>query len=403
MSRGAAQQQRSEEAPPTRASHGPGPRLRDGRVARSMTLEEAAELLKLDPSILAALERDDFTALPESLYVRGYLTSYARLLGIPEAEVVREHRAFSGEASAPSLSTRRPIQEHSALSDVGIRWFSYALMIGIVGLVGLWGYQRLPLESTTDTAPSAFVEEPSPPSTVAVVEPTESQPIPPPAAMEPTQESVTEPLPPPEVELQQPPEVVEPESDLAEVAAYTAVPESAEPVAPTAPIAEQAEVDEPSADEIVAVEEGQLEQEEAAVGLEVADPDPAELMAAAAPEAGTGVAPEELAEAPETSGDTGAENAGSRPVDRLELSFSRDCWVEIRDSEEQRLVYGLAKAGTRRQVEGRAPFRILVGDSGAVEIRLNGEITARSLYDAGDGRPARFTLGDEELQAAASP
>jgi cytoskeleton protein RodZ len=96
-------------------------------------------------------------------------------------------------------------------------------------------------------------------------------------------------------------------------------------------------------------------------------------------------------------------DGGERSLDILSLSFSRDCWVEIHDARQQRLVYGLAKAGSSRRVEGEAPFQILVGDSGAVDIRLNGKPTARSRYDAGEGRPARFSLSGEMLETASAP
>jgi cytoskeleton protein RodZ len=86
---------------------------------------------------------------------------------------------------------------------------------------------------------------------------------------------------------------------------------------------------------------------------------------------------------------------GDTPVsgDRLELIFERDCWIEIRDSEGTKLAFGLAKSGSFQEVVGTSPFRILLGDSGAVTLVLNGIVVDPAEFGSADGRPARFSLG----------
>ena len=62
--------------------------------------------------------------------------------------------------------------------------------------------------------------------------------------------------------------------------------------------------------------------------------------------------------APEPASTTSAPGG---EVDRLEMAFNRDCWVEIRDSTGERLAFGLVKSGSVRRYEGAAPFKITIG------------------------------------------
>lgn len=67
----------------------PGRRLRAAREMAQISITEAAGHLRLDPQLISALEDDRYEALPGAAYVCGYLRSYARLLKLPENEIVQ--------------------------------------------------------------------------------------------------------------------------------------------------------------------------------------------------------------------------------------------------------------------------------------------------------------------------
>lgn len=76
--------------PENRRENMPGTVLRARREAKGLSREEVAERLHLDLKIINALEEDNHHKLPGHAYVMGYLRSYARLLGIPEQEVLAQ-------------------------------------------------------------------------------------------------------------------------------------------------------------------------------------------------------------------------------------------------------------------------------------------------------------------------
>lgn len=58
--------------------------------------------------------------------------------------------------------------------------------------------------------------------------------------------------------------------------------------------------------------------------------------------------------------------------DQLSLRFSADCWVEVKDRDNRVLVAALKHANEKLQLEGRGPFRVLLGFAPGVEMAYNG-------------------------------
>jgi cytoskeleton protein RodZ len=69
-----------------------GLRFRHCREKQRMSLESVAQQLKLPVAILEAIEREDWARLGAPIFVRSYVGSYAKFLGLPSTladDVVR--------------------------------------------------------------------------------------------------------------------------------------------------------------------------------------------------------------------------------------------------------------------------------------------------------------------------
>ncbi|HEX5693484.1 MAG TPA: helix-turn-helix transcriptional regulator, partial [Arenimonas sp.] len=60
-----------------------GLRLRAAREKNGLSQEQAGHQLRLPVAIIDAMEREDWSRLGAQIYVRSYLGSYLRLLGLP--------------------------------------------------------------------------------------------------------------------------------------------------------------------------------------------------------------------------------------------------------------------------------------------------------------------------------
>lgn len=59
-----------------------GQQLRAARQAKNLAVDEVAKALKLSPRQIVALEDDDWSSLPCTTIIRGFVRNYARLLGV---------------------------------------------------------------------------------------------------------------------------------------------------------------------------------------------------------------------------------------------------------------------------------------------------------------------------------
>src|SRR5205085_1417441 len=57
-------------------------KFQDARLARGLTLDEAARLTKIRPSRLAEIEADDFSQFPSLAYAKGFLQIYGKFLDV---------------------------------------------------------------------------------------------------------------------------------------------------------------------------------------------------------------------------------------------------------------------------------------------------------------------------------
>ena len=87
----------------------PGSLLRQARERAGIGADDLAGQLKLAKSTLEALERDDFAALSEPVYVRGYYRKIAKVLAVPEADLIDAYNARSQPAPATPAMRRIPL------------------------------------------------------------------------------------------------------------------------------------------------------------------------------------------------------------------------------------------------------------------------------------------------------
>lgn len=79
--------------------------LRAGRSHRGMSLDDVARVTKIQPRILERLEAGKFDGLPAEVFVRGFVRSFARCVGLDEAEALRRYSACGlgiADSSGPS-------------------------------------------------------------------------------------------------------------------------------------------------------------------------------------------------------------------------------------------------------------------------------------------------------------
>lgn len=65
-----------------------GARLKQARTMANLALQDIADRTKISLRFLAAIENDDFSALPGRVYIFGFTRAFARAVGIDEESMV---------------------------------------------------------------------------------------------------------------------------------------------------------------------------------------------------------------------------------------------------------------------------------------------------------------------------
>lgn len=367
----------------------PGQVLANAREVNELTLEDIASRLNLPVRTVRAVETNNQDALPEAVYVFGYIRAYAKILGLEPQPLVDSYAILTeGErGTEPSLASPspQPVQSAFALSLLQWGW----LLLGVVVFLGL-------VYATSTSELFGDANETAEPSraerSMAATEKVSSS----------TQATD-------------------------EVEAGPSASESATAASNDSLEVERADSAEASGAEIAASEAGMLSQSETPSAVT----EPVDLTLTIATE-GT-PAPGEQSGLPVTlalaAAETTAETSDFLGADRdqsarsgsaaestqaefalisyepglprrltefgeeqLKLSFSEDCWFEIMDEDGTILFADLGRGGQAREFVGMGPFRIKLGFAAGAAVAFNGDPIDLAPYTRRN--MARVTLGD---------
>lgn len=353
----------SDQIPVAEPTSGPGHRLRLARERKGLDIPTVAEQLHLPEHLISALEDDDYAGLPGPVFIKGYLRNYARLVDEPVDEVLaavttlhptEEYRPTFRQSQNRSSGLRtfrgyRPKSGSGALRILG-----WILLLAVAMLVVMWwrGYIDLPASLSeqlieTPITDGALLSQPTPD-----------------AGQDAQQEASSETV----LELQ-PPATVAGDQDAGLTAGS---------------------------------EEGAAMESGASVANPLASTDQLQTETLPTPrnepevtEGGTDETGTE-SEAAQTAEQAQTPEAGAGEV---VLEFSAPCWVDIRDSDGTKVLYGGIDKGERHVLAGQPPFSVILGNNAAVDITVAGQPLETEPYTS--GRVARFSIDPAALAGRA--
>lgn len=80
--------------------------LQETREAQGLTIEDMVQRTKIRADFLQALEQGDFERIPDPAYIRPFLRTYARALGLEEDRISLEFEARAAASFQQELGFR---------------------------------------------------------------------------------------------------------------------------------------------------------------------------------------------------------------------------------------------------------------------------------------------------------
>jgi len=316
--------------------------LIDARKALGLSQEDVAGALYLDVKVIRAIEQRDYEKIPKQVFLKGYLRSIAKVVGLDGQEIVSLFEVESRSACADLVI------ERATDGEVDNRFTGHVFKAGLLasGILGLlllltWVFLSGNDDQTEVNADSLGQRQINNPNQVLVdsgVDPLVGIPTP-------VEHSA--------VQSAQVNEVVEPQS---------ADQNNDGPGVP--------EMTEVYADAIVARGPG------------TPVPEQPETMALL-----TKVITSERTEL--EAGRLLEMDAGG--LDEIEIIFSGECWLEVIDGDRESVYSDLNRSGDVLRIRGVAPFELLFGDATVARLYYGGaliDLTSRTTRE----RTARIKL-----------
>ncbi|UNK29345.1 cytoskeleton protein RodZ [Serratia plymuthica] len=309
-----------------------GQRLRQAREELGLSQQAVAERLCLKMSTVRDIEEDNLSADLASTFVRGYIRSYAKLVRLPEDELLpmlAKQAPLKVAKVAPmqsfSLGKRRKKRDGWLMS------FTWLIVFVVVGLTGAWWWQN---HKAQQDEIATMADQ----SSAQLSQNNEGQSVP----------------------------LTDSNADN------------------SAPLADNGST---PVDTGVAPAQ-QAAPAPAATGSETAQ-QPAVVSPSQAPlPETTPVAP--TAQAPLPTGEAGLAAPAEDP-NALVMNFSSDCWLQVSDASGKTLFSGTQKSGGKLNLAGTAPYKLTIGAPAAVQIQYQGKPVDLSRF-VKSNRVARLTV-----------
>ncbi len=308
----------------------PGTLLKEKREALGLTQQQVADRLRLRLSIVQNLEEDKFDSDLVTTFIRGYLRSYAKAVGLKEADVLEAYEKSTGTAQQEQTMQSFSKKTKRAKHDSHLMTITWVIMIVLIGMSSMWWWQNhrdTGFTADSDAEVSAVLDN--------------------------------------EASIQG----ASGEQEFATVTELTE--ESGEEVIHSDDTTSEESVAQEGSAEDTTTDESQLQVEDTQA-VETSEATVEETEKA-----------EEVVMAEEPSTSASSDNL-------LTMSFSSDCWVQVKDASGKTLVTGIKQAGQTVSLNGQKPLQVILGAPEGVTMTFASEPVDLSGYTS--GKVARFTL-----------
>ena len=409
----------------------PGSLLRKAREEKGLTIDEMSAISNLTKQVIRGIEADDYEQLAGLSFVRGYLKLYSKKLGVDEVEILDLFDRWKAEQNGEPRQYANAPQGISEPSSGPSQKTIIAASIVVIGLISAGGVISY-LESTASSPEVAAVieTEQAPASNATDAALNQSQ------ELIPSQDSSIDASTNQTVDAQPLATEAEPSAQATVVSETPAsqgeeVVKLAEPVtlqteaesvveAPTptpdpVPVEKAKTVEKPKTAEKPKVAETQAPAPAVAEPVEEVVQQPVVISSSNLSQGGRVIAEASgLAPAPSTPVQTtqvspgqddglrvlsetrtgpSADQLAMGAQGRLEIDFSGESWVEIRDARGRLILADLMSPEQGVELDTFGPVEILVGAVSVSTVVFNGEtqdLKRKAYQDV-----ARITLGAE--------
>jgi transcriptional regulator with XRE-family HTH domain len=142
-----------------------GERFRAAREARGLSLSDVAEQIRIRALYLAAIEEERWNAIGAAVYIRGFLRTYARFLGIDPEEAVASFNRTQPPPPAPASPPEPAPRAGSSRRGNLLIWIASSVAVLLIAFVV---YNELTMRGAQIAVGGAATSAPTPAATATI-------------------------------------------------------------------------------------------------------------------------------------------------------------------------------------------------------------------------------------------
>ncbi|MDZ7277674.1 cytoskeleton protein RodZ [Pantoea eucrina] len=332
------------------AVHSTGERLRLAREQMGLTQQNVAERLCLKLTTVRDIEEDKSPADLASTFLRGYIRSYARLVHVPEDDLL----PMMAKQAPVRAAKIEPMQSFSLgkrrkKRDGWLMIFTWLVIFVVVGLTGAWWWQNHKA-SQADLVSMADQNGSSNDSGQSI------------------------PLGDNSAESSSGNDASAAGTPIDNGAGAVATPDSSS----TNTSASSAQTPSTSSAPAATNDNAVVSPSQAPVDTH--------------PPAATSPAPANSVPAASMPTANAAVSQTATDPNAVVMHFKADCWLEVTDATGKKLFSGIQRSGGNLSLSGTAPYRLKIGAPGAVDVQYQNQPVDLSRFIR-NNQVARLTLG----------
>lgn len=152
----------------------PGALLKTAREAAKLSVEDVARELRMTVSKVRALEADDYDQLHSDTFIRGYLRTYAKLLGLEPDDLLQAYKQARRQAGLGDEPEESPLRINVPEPTRSLWKFVIWIVVLLAGIwaLSVWflGNRQSPIADGALMDPVSELRTPAPTSTEADAE-----------------------------------------------------------------------------------------------------------------------------------------------------------------------------------------------------------------------------------------
>jgi cytoskeletal protein RodZ len=118
-----------------------GQKLKEQRLTKGLTIEQASKDTRIRASYLSAIEKGEYPKLPASTYIQGFLRNYAKYLGLPEQEILAIFRREFDEKKAFAVLPKGLVKEDFPIKRIKLADTAKIIILLVIVLLGYIFFQ----------------------------------------------------------------------------------------------------------------------------------------------------------------------------------------------------------------------------------------------------------------------